>query len=323
MSVDETTALRKACIYELVVSPEAATRPMRPCVDEEGEREGLFLEKTELQSGKNPQAQTNTWLSRKLDASGFALFFTLVMCVAGVLKLAAHKSAEGSMPRATLEQEIKTLPVGVESLDWHEVDEGRSWNSSCKTLVLIIRHCEKEGSERHCNSLGFERAAYLPTLFTGASATSYNAPTALFARMPEPKKYVLRSIETLEPLSAQIGTPINSSFGAADSVRLADFLIRSIRQDRALCESTVLVCWEHKMIPTFANRMSSPPFSGDSQSSSVGASMNPFPSKWQDSEYDAIWAVEWSLEASSEKNFTSSNWRVRTATNGKEGFLAS
>lgn len=74
--------------------------------------------------------------------------------------------------------------------------------------VYLIRHCEEEGSRRHCNSRGFRRAEFLSTAFDGSG--SFRKPEELFARAPEPRKYVMREIETLEPMAENLGLQINS-----------------------------------------------------------------------------------------------------------------
>ena len=126
-------------------------------------------------------------------------------------------------------------------------------NTTTGVRILIIRHCDKDGSRRHCSEKGYRRSAWLPTLFVGPDRR-YPTPSLLFARAPEPKHYVLRSVETLEPLAAKIDVPINVSYSASTVDSFIDML-QGIVASGKFEGHTALICWKHEQIPEIAYRL--------------------------------------------------------------------
>jgi len=125
----------------------------------------------------------------------------------------------------------------------------------CEGSVLVIRHCEKDHSERHCNYLGFERAQYLNTLF----GTRWPAPSYLFAYdLKRKHKKVYREIETLTPLSTTYGLNITSIHSSADMAKSVHKLMSS----GDICGKLVVICWKHSEIPKLVQHLGCGPYEG-------------------------------------------------------------
>lgn len=118
--------------------------------------------------------------------------------------------------------------------------------------IILIRHCDKNHSRRHCSKKGLRRAEWLPSLF--GPGRRFPSPFALFARAPERKHYVLRSIETLEPLSNATGVPIDQSYGARTVKKLIKHLLGLVEAGD-LCGRLALVAWKHDQIPLIVRRL--------------------------------------------------------------------
>lgn len=115
-----------------------------------------------------------------------------------------------------------------------------------------MRHCDKKHSRKHCSKKGFERAEWLPSLF--GPGRRFPSPFLLFARAPEPKHYVLRSVETLMPLSNATGVPIDQSYGARTVKRFIKHILGLV-ESGDLCGRLALVVWKHEQIPRIARRL--------------------------------------------------------------------
>mmetsp|Transcript_12386 Transcript_12386/g.16689 ORF Transcript_12386/g.16689 Transcript_12386/m.16689 type:complete len:288 (-) Transcript_12386:191-1054(-) len=123
------------------------------------------------------------------------------------------------------------------------------------TRLLFIRHCDKDddGSRRHCSAKGFRRAEWLPTLFLGPDAR-FSPPDHIIARRPTPKHYVRRSIETVTPLSKEIGIPINTNYSSSQVEPFVHYL-EDLVHSPDLCGETILVCWKHEQIPDIIHQL--------------------------------------------------------------------
>jgi broad specificity phosphatase PhoE len=127
--------------------------------------------------------------------------------------------------------------------------------------ILIIRHAEKPEQGPNLSEQGQRRATALVTLFR----TCFRAPDKLYAAADKPKSS--RPRETLEPLGAALGLPLESSIG--DSAALAKRLSDEPN------DSLVLISWRHEHIPELAR--------------ALGAS--DVPPEWPEDIYDRIWRL--------------------------------
>lgn len=111
--------------------------------------------------------------------------------------------------------------------------------SGIKQTVILIRHGEKDGGD-DLSSRGYERADCLATHFSGSDISH------LYAYTDHPSK---RSVETLTPLSKEIGLSINTSIGRDDVSKL----VKNI--GKLSDDAIVLVCWEHKVLTEIATAL--------------------------------------------------------------------
>jgi hypothetical protein len=115
--------------------------------------------------------------------------------------------------------------------------------------VILIRHGEKPDVGNELNAQGWRRARALPKLFTGDTPfTKFGSPVAIYAMAPKDEDGSLRPIQTVTPLSQQIGVPIRSQF---KKKQISD-MVNEIKITSAYDGKTVLICWEHKVIPIIA-----------------------------------------------------------------------
>jgi broad specificity phosphatase PhoE len=115
--------------------------------------------------------------------------------------------------------------------------------------ILLMRHAEKSADpmDPHLSSDGYARAAKLAEYIPG----TLGVPHFLFATSIS--KHSARPIETIEPLSAKIGVPIDSIYADQDYGALASQLLSD--QRFADASSLIVVCWHHGNIPSMAHAL--------------------------------------------------------------------
>ena len=115
--------------------------------------------------------------------------------------------------------------------------------------ILLMRHAEKSADpmDPHLSSDGYARAAKLAEYIPG----TLGVPQFLFATSIS--KHSVRPIETIEPLSAKIGVPIDSTYADQDYGALASQLLSD--QRFADASSLIVVCWHHGNIPSMAHAL--------------------------------------------------------------------
>ncbi len=113
--------------------------------------------------------------------------------------------------------------------------------------VVIIRHAEKppEGSELSLK--GRERAAALSPYFRG-DALKVNTPIAIYAQTAKHTGSSVRPIETVTPLANALHVKIDESFARDDYKSLVEHILH----EKKYHGHTVLICWEHNVIPHMA-----------------------------------------------------------------------
>jgi hypothetical protein len=132
-----------------------------------------------------------------------------------------------------------------------------------------MRHAEKNDSklDADLNPRGYLRAAALPRLFPG----SFDTPEFLFAS--KASKHSNRPVETITPLARALQLKIDANFGEEEYPPLASELLSNPQYSG----KTVLVCWQHGVIPRFAARL--------------GVAKPP--SRWPDKQFDRIWKIQY------------------------------
>jgi broad specificity phosphatase PhoE len=119
--------------------------------------------------------------------------------------------------------------------------------------ILLMRHAEKTGDpmDPHLSPDGAARAAkladYIPATF--------GIPRFLIATSVS--KHSARPIETLEPLAAKTGIPIDATFADQDYGALASQLFSDPRYADA--GTLIVVCWHHGNIPSIMRALRAKP----------------------------------------------------------------
>jgi broad specificity phosphatase PhoE len=156
-------------------------------------------------------------------------------------------------------------------------------NAARPEQIAIIRHGEKpppsgspqgidENGKPHAHSLvvrGWQRAGALAKHFCAPSDPAIRCPTRLYS----PPRHGQdgdhgRPFETITPLAAPLGMPIDVSFVLDQE----DELVRDVLGRGGV----VLISWEHKRIPKIANAV-------------LGKDVAP---AWPDDRYDVVWLFD-------------------------------
>mmetsp|Transcript_10341 Transcript_10341/g.31863 ORF Transcript_10341/g.31863 Transcript_10341/m.31863 type:complete len:307 (-) Transcript_10341:11-931(-) len=171
--------------------------------------------------------------------------------------------------------------------------------SNATTTVLLLRHCDKDDrSATHCSPRGFRRAAWLQTQF--GDGARFPKPARLYARKPEGKKRVLRSVETLRPTAKKLELKIDCEYGVETEKRLAGLLREDIAAGR-LSDELVVIAWKHEQLPDLAKDL------GWTTTSKART-------KWKDGDFDSFYELTFS------RSSATGAWRV-VGERGAEGFV--
>ena len=210
-------------------------------------------------------------------------------------------AAEGAAAAAPLPPVGTSAPLGG-GRQVPPPEGGLSLEGQCTATVYIIRHCEKEGSRRHCNAVGLQRAAFLRDLF-GKEGGTFLAPSELYARPPEPKGFVTREMDTLAPLSEALGVDIQA-YTVEQGRALAGRLLQEVGDGR-LCGKAALICWQHENIKSLAR--------------DLGCDFRGCPLGWDDADFDSV--VELTYEFTAGGADSGRAWQ-KDVKMRREGFAA-
>lgn len=173
------------------------------------------------------------------------------------------------------------------------IEQSKHIAPGCESTLLIVRHCEKFGpntkdamGNEHCSYEGFERAAYLETLFGPDSR--WPTPAHLFSLATErPGFEENRMWETLQPLSAKTGIPVKF-LGRNDLPYEFNNLLRS----GSMCGKASVISWKHSWIRELASMM--------------GCShKNGCPAEYPDASFDEVWQIKYVFQPPELANVTS------------------
>jgi phosphohistidine phosphatase SixA len=119
--------------------------------------------------------------------------------------------------------------------------------------ILLMRHAEKSADpmDPHLSSDGYARAVKLAEYIPD----TLGVPQFLFATSIS--KHSARPVETIEPLSAKIGVPIEATYAEQDYGALASQLLSA--QGFLDASSLIVVCWHHGNIPSMAHALRANP----------------------------------------------------------------
>jgi broad specificity phosphatase PhoE len=150
------------------------------------------------------------------------------------------------------------------------------------TLVMLIRHGEKpegkiDGVDARGNKddssltrTGWNRAHRLVDLFDptqGSARPGLGRPAAIYAAGANDEGEGTRTRETVTPLAAQLGIPVDTSFGKGEEETLVEHVIAH--------PGPALISWQHGEIPAIA--------------AAFPAVTPTPPSEWPDDRFDVIW----------------------------------
>lgn len=137
--------------------------------------------------------------------------------------------------------------------------------------VIIIRHGEKPATGSNLNVRGEERAtALVPYFLNNPALTQYGPPVAIYAAGSH-KNATTRSIETCTPTAQALGISVQATYTKKDFAPLAQDILNNPKYSG----KTVLVCWEHKMIPFLTNALG----------------VQPMPAPWPGKVFDRTWVI--------------------------------
>lgn len=127
--------------------------------------------------------------------------------------------------------------------------------SGCETTIMLIRHCEKGNLKSHCNYNGFERSAYLATLF-GDKDERWPAPSKIYAlkaggRGMKEQKLNYREVETVQYIAEKHDLTVNQNYKTSSDKILARELLTSILNGEQ-CGKLTVVSWKHSDLPRLA-----------------------------------------------------------------------
>jgi hypothetical protein len=139
--------------------------------------------------------------------------------------------------------------------------------------VIIIRHGEKPSTGNELSPQGFQRADALVGFFEhNPAVTQYGAPVAIYAMDPKDADGSLRPIETVTPLANALGLTIDHDY-VKDQLPA---LVSDIMANPAYDGKMVLICWEHKVIPTLVQDFG----------------WSAAPDAWSGSVFDQAWVLD-------------------------------
>jgi hypothetical protein len=141
--------------------------------------------------------------------------------------------------------------------------------------IIIFRHAEKpdDKSNPHLSAEGVRRAQRLVGwLTTDPVVNKYGKPVAIFATKTTKDDDGQRTQETVAPAAAALKLPVQAPFVGKDYQQLA----KQILGNPAYAGKTVVICWNHEVLPELAAEM------GISQ-----------PPPWKAKEFDQVYVITW------------------------------
>jgi hypothetical protein len=149
------------------------------------------------------------------------------------------------------------------------------WAPGCyahPAQVIIIRHAEKPEDGNELSLRGEERAAALvPYFLRTDELLKFKTPVAIYAQKPKNSSSSLRPIETVKPLADALHLNVKDPFIRDDHEKMVEEVLHNPEYEG----HTVLICWEHKVIPDIAEEL--------------GA--EDAPSKWAGKDFDRTWVI--------------------------------
>ena len=139
--------------------------------------------------------------------------------------------------------------------------------------IVFLRHGEKPEQGAELNERGRERATALVGLFTrDARVLEHGPAVGIFAMRPAKAHGSVRAIQTMEPTCRALSLTPDTSLTRAEIKPL----VRAINSNPAYEGKTVIVCWEHDVIPEMLKAFG----------------WKTGPTHWADKSYDRLWVLD-------------------------------
>lgn len=142
--------------------------------------------------------------------------------------------------------------------------------------IILIRHAEKPAdvSNPHLSPAGAQRAKKLVGfLTTDPQMTKFGLPVAVFATHVTKDYNGQRTQETMAPLAAALKLQVQTPFLGKDYAALAKMILAN----PAYAGKTVVICWNHEVIPELA----------------AALGVTPQPPKWKASVFDRVYLISY------------------------------
>ena len=137
--------------------------------------------------------------------------------------------------------------------------------------IVILRHAEKPAIGSELSPKGFERAnALVDFIRTQPLINAFGPVEIIYAAGPPKVGGSIRSIQTITPYADFAQVQIQQQFNKNSVPEL----VRNISQNKSYLGKTVLICYEHSVIPDIA----------------TGFGVKNAPA-WEDSVFDRVWLL--------------------------------
>jgi hypothetical protein len=145
--------------------------------------------------------------------------------------------------------------------------------------VIIIRHAEKPPVGNQLSARGMERAVALAPYFLNTAALlKFGTPVAIYAQRPNSVDSSLRPIQTCTPVANALHLPVNTTYSHDQYAKMAQAILQNPSYDH----KTVLICWEHHVIPALA----------------YSFGVKPQPPRWHNTVFDRTWVIYYNKNSS-------------------------
>jgi hypothetical protein len=142
--------------------------------------------------------------------------------------------------------------------------------------IILIRHAEKpdDSEDPHLSEAGVKRARALVSFITqDPQMTSLGRPVAVFATQTTKDDNGQRTQETVAPLAAALRLSVQTPYHGKEYAELAALILSTA----AYAGRTVVVCWNHEVIPELA----------------AALGVTPMPAKWRGSVFDSVYVISY------------------------------
>jgi hypothetical protein len=152
--------------------------------------------------------------------------------------------------------------------------------------ILLIRHAEKpkKPGDAHLSAQGKQRAELLIGLFTASPKRRDPFPKPDFIFATHDTDNSSRPRETVAPLAAKLGLPLNTDFRHKEGKTGIQGLSDRLLTRKKYAGKTVLVCWHHGQMRDLALALLA-------RAPNAKAVLKAVPKKFPDDRFDLVWQI--------------------------------